>query len=215
MDLPISAVLKRRSELEIAQLEDDIVSALTGITDKMAMHGGTAVWRCYYGKRFSTDIDIYIWAEDFKEKFIRAAETIGVDVPKFREKGVTFIHVRKGNTEIKIEPRNLEKEAILMPYERIDGSKMNVLVLSPEDIILEKITAYNDRRAYKDLYDITVLLNSVKDQDEVKNALLEFVKGVEIPNEDTQSLTEFRATIYAGVVPSYAKMVDFISRWSR
>ena len=64
MDLPISSLLKRRSELKTAQLEDDIVSVLANITNKMALHGGTAIWRCYNGKRFSTDIDAYIWAED-------------------------------------------------------------------------------------------------------------------------------------------------------
>lgn len=213
MDLPISSVLKRRSELEIAQLEDDIIAILVNITDKMALHGGTAVWRCYKGKRFSTDIDVYIWADDFKEKFTSVAGSIGIDVTKFREKGVTFIHVRKNNTEIKIEPRNVEKTAILIPYERVDGSKVNILALSPEDLILEKIDAYNDRRAYKDLYDITILLNSVKEPNKIKKALVEFIKGIPIPDEDTQSYSEFRAVIYAGVVPTYQKMSEFIRRW--
>ena len=213
MDLPISNVLKRGSELETAQLEDEVMGVLTNITDKMALHGGTAVWRCYNGKRFSTDIDVYIWAEDFKDKFIHAAAGVGLDVTKFREKGVTFIHVKKNNTEIKIEPRNVEKYALLMPYERVDGSKINILVLSPEDLILEKIDAYNDRRAYKDLYDITILLNSVKQPGKVKGALQEFVKKIQTPDENIQSYSEFKAVIYAGIVPTYQKMVEFIKRW--
>jgi predicted nucleotidyltransferase component of viral defense system len=213
MDLPISGILKRRSELETARLEDDVVNILASITDKMALHRGTAIWRCYGGKRFSTDIDAYIWAEDFKEKFIRAAEKAGIEVPKFREKRVAFIHVRKNNTEIKLEPRNVEKKAILMPYERVDGSKINILVLSPEDLVLEKIEAYSDRRAYKDLYDITILLNSVKEPGKIKKALSDFAKDIPLPNEGTESYSEFKAIIYAGVVPSYAKMSDFIKRW--
>lgn len=213
MDLPISSVLKRRGELETAQLEDDIIAILVNITDKMALHGGTAVWRCYNGKRFSTDIDVYIWAYDFKEKFISAVSKIGVDVTKFREKGVTFIHVIKNNTEINIEPRNIEKSAVLMPYERVDGSKVNILALSAEDLILEKIDAYKDRRAYKDLYDITILLNSVKEPSKIKKMLVEFAKDIPIPNEDIQSYSEFRAVIYAGIVPTYQKMTEFIRRW--
>ena len=214
MNLPISSILKRRSELETAQLEDDVVNVLASITDKMTLHGGTVIWRCYGGKRFSTDIDAYIWDRGFKEKFIRVAEKIGIEVSKFREKSVTFINVRKNNTEIKVEPRNVEKEAILVPYERVDGSKMNMLVLSPEDLVLEKIEAYSDRRAYKDLYDITILLNSVKEPGKIKGAILNFGKDVPAPNEDTQSYSEFRATIYTGVVPSYTKMSDFIKRWA-
>ncbi len=136
-----------------------------------------------------------------------------IEVTKFREKGVTFVHVRKNNTEIKIEPRNVEKSALLMPYERVDGSKINILVLSPEDLILEKIEAYNDRRAYKDLYDITILLNGVKQLGKIKSALQKFVKNIPIPDENTQSYSEFKAVIYAGIVPTYQKMVEFIKRW--
>jgi predicted nucleotidyltransferase component of viral defense system len=213
MDLPISSLLKRRSELETARLEDDVVSVLANITDKMALHGGTAVWRCYNGKRFSIDIDVYIWDDGFKGKFMNAASRIGVAVTKFREKGVTFIHVRKNNTEIKIEPRNVEKASVLIPYERIDGSKLNILALSPEDLILEKIEAYKDRRAYKDLYDITVLLNSVKAPQKIREALLGFSKDIPRPNESTQSYSAFKAIIYSGVVPTYQKMSEFIRRW--
>jgi predicted nucleotidyltransferase component of viral defense system len=213
MDLPILSVLKRRSELETAQLEDEVVGVLANITDKMALHGGTAIWRCYNGKRFSTDIDAYIWAEDFKDKFIVAAKRVGIEVTKFREKGVTFIHVRKNNTEIKVEPRNVERSALLMPYERVDGSKINILVLSPEDLVLEKIDAYRDRRAYKDLYDITILLNSVRQPGKIRGALMEFARDIPAPDENVQSYSEFKAVIYSGVVPTYQKMVEFINRW--
>ncbi len=213
MDIPISNMLKRRSELETARLEDEVVGLLSNITDKMALHGGTAIWRCYNGKRFSVDVDAYIWAEDFKDRFISAAEGIGINVTKFREKGVTFIHVRKNDTEIKIEPRNVEKIAILVPYERVDGSKINILALSPEDLIIEKITAYMDRRVYKDLYDITILLNSVKEPAKVKEELKGFVKDIPLPDEDRQSYPAFRATVYAGAVPSYARMSEFIKKW--
>jgi predicted nucleotidyltransferase component of viral defense system len=60
----------------------------------------------------------------------------------------------------------------LAPYERIDGSKVNVLVLSPEDLVMEKIETYKDRKAYKDLYDITVLLNNVKEPNKIKKFYL-------------------------------------------
>jgi len=213
MDLPISSFLKRKEELETALLEDEIVSILTNITGKMALHGDTAIWRCYGGKRFSTDIDVYIWDSNFKERFASTVEKRGAEVAKFKEKGVSFISVRKNNTEIKIESRNVEKKAIMVPYERFDGSKINILVLSPEDLVLEKIDAYTDRRAYKDLYDITVLLNSVKDYNKIKKALTEFAKDIQLPDENVQSFTEFRSTVYVGAIPTFEKMVEFIKRW--
>jgi predicted nucleotidyltransferase component of viral defense system len=214
MDLPIMSAMKRRSERETAQLEDDVVNALFSITSEIALHGGTAVWRCYGGKRFSKDLDIYLWAKDFKLMFMEAMEKAGIDVAKYREKGITFIHVRKGNTEIKVEPRNAEKAAVLAPYEKIDGSRMNILVLSPEDIILEKIKAYNDRRAYKDLYDITVLMNHVKDQGRVRKALHAFAADMKKPDESFQAYDEFRTLIYSGTVPSFENMSEMLRRWA-
>jgi predicted nucleotidyltransferase component of viral defense system len=213
MDLPIIGALKRRSERETAQLEDDVVDALFSVTNEIALHGGTAVWRCYGGKRFSKDIDIYLWAKNFKSAFIESMQKLGIEVAKYREKGITFIHVRKGSTEIKIEPRNLEKASILAPYERVDGGRMNILALSPEDIVLEKIDAYLDRGAYKDLYDITVLLNSIKDQNKIKKALYQFATTLKKPDESFQTYNEFRTLIYTGTVPSFENMSDMIKRW--
>ena len=213
MELPISSILKRRNELETAQLEDEVVGMLSGITDKLALHGGTAVWRCYGGKRFSKDVDVYVWERDFREKFLESAKRIGIEVLKFREKKLTYIHVRKGDTEIKIEPNNAEKVSILAPYERVDGSKINILVLSPEDLVTEKIKAYEDRRAYKDIYDITILLNRVKYAGRIKAILSEFAKKIPFPDENFQSYSEFRSIIYAGTAPSYERMSEFIKRW--
>ncbi len=213
MDLPIGSLLKRRSELETAKLEDSVMDLLTGITDRMALHGGTAVWRCYGGKRFSTDIGAYIWDAGVQERFIRGAQKLGIEAAKFREKGVTSMHVRKNGTEISIEQRNVEKNAVLVPYERVDGSKVNILALSAEDMVLEKIAAYDGRRAYKDLYDITVLLNSVKERYTVHEGLADFIAKVPAPDEGVQSYSEFRSVIYAGVVPTYQQMTEFIRRW--
>lgn len=213
MELPISSLLRRRNELETAQLEDDVVSLLSGITDRLALHGGTTVWRCYGGRRFSKDVDAYIWDKGFKEKFMEAAERIGIEVSKFREKKLTYIHVRKGDTEIKIEPNNVERASVLVPYERVDGSRINILALSPEDLVLEKIEAYGDRRAYKDLYDITVLLNHVKHADKVRTTLSKFTKSIPEPDESFQSYSEFRSIIYSGPAPSYERMSEFIKRW--
>ncbi len=214
MELPLTNILKRRSELDTAKLEDDVVDAMFSATGKIALHGGTAVWRCYGGKRFSKDIDIYLWDRDFKEIFFDAMGKAGIEVTKYREKGVTFIHVRKGSTEIKVEPRSVEKEAILVPYERIDGTRRNILALSPEDIVLEKIEAYWDRRAYKDLYDITVLLNAVKYPARVKAHLRKFARDAPHPDEGFQTHAELKALIYSGAVPAFGAMVEMIARWA-
>ena len=91
---------------------------------------------------------------------------------------------------------------------------MNILVLSPEDLILEKISAYESRRAYKDIYDITVLINSVKDQGKVKRPLKEFARKAVRPDDDVQSYSEFRMLIYSGTVTTFENMLEMIKRWA-
>jgi len=107
----------------------------------------------------------------------------------------------------------VEKAAVLAPYERVDGTKMNILALSPEDLILEKIGAYEGRGAYKDIYDITVLLNRVKDQDKVRSPLRKFAQMAARPDESLQTYSEFRTLIYSGTVPTFESMVEMIRRW--
>lgn len=60
MDLPLELLLKNKDYLDIARLQDNVVSRLYYINTKLTFHGGTSIWRCYGGKRFSFDLDMYV-----------------------------------------------------------------------------------------------------------------------------------------------------------
>ena len=52
--------LKKKMHKDIALLQDIFIDILYEIFPDCVLHGGTAVWRCYNGTRFSEDIDVYI-----------------------------------------------------------------------------------------------------------------------------------------------------------
>ena len=53
MKIPLANQLKKRQQVETALLQDEIIGIIYLITEDMVLHGGTAIWRCYSGKRFS------------------------------------------------------------------------------------------------------------------------------------------------------------------
>jgi len=51
--IPLNLKLNKRSEREIAYAQDVIVAELYKFFPEAIIHGGTAIWRCYQGNRFS------------------------------------------------------------------------------------------------------------------------------------------------------------------
>ena len=47
--------------LRLAELQDEVIDIIYNRVEPDAtLYGGTAIWRCYGGNRFSEDIDIYL-----------------------------------------------------------------------------------------------------------------------------------------------------------
>ena len=58
--LPIILTLKKEFQKKIARAQDIIVEEMGKHFNQVVLHGGTAIWRCYKGNRFSEDVDVYI-----------------------------------------------------------------------------------------------------------------------------------------------------------
>jgi len=58
--IPIILMLKKGYHKKIARAQDIIVEEMGKTLNRAVLHGGTAIWRCYQGNRFSEDIDVYI-----------------------------------------------------------------------------------------------------------------------------------------------------------
>ena len=51
--IPLQVKLKRETHRRIASAQDLIVQEVYAVFERAVLHGGTAIWRCYNGKRFS------------------------------------------------------------------------------------------------------------------------------------------------------------------
>src|SRR3989338_4583404 len=64
--VPLVLKLKREQGKKVARGQDLIVRTLIKSLDDFVLHGGTAIWRCYGGNRFSEDVDVYL-SKDIKK----------------------------------------------------------------------------------------------------------------------------------------------------
>lgn len=179
----------------------------------MVLHGGTAVWRCYGGNRFSNDIDVYLVSKEHMGKIRagigEAAEAYGISVEKVKDTGhLVFIGLAVSTMYLKIEINYWEKgiRPIAGRFEKVNGNYMEVRTLSAEDLILEKIAAYSDRRFIRDIYDIYILSDKVLESKAIGEKVLKFIGGIEPP----VNAEVLRSLIYAGPAPSFDSMIRHI-----
>ena len=60
--------IRDQAQMEKAKLEDVLVELLYSRYNGLVFHGGTSIWRCHGGNRFSRDIDFYLDAKTNEEK---------------------------------------------------------------------------------------------------------------------------------------------------
>lgn len=212
MPLPLSKKLMKKVFLNIAELQDKFIDAIYYFDKDLVLYGGTAVWRCYSGNRFSYDIDALIRSER-EAKLIRHELTWelskrGAKLDKFTEIDHSIIiQVSDQNSSLKVEIRRSKNiKPIIKEYERADGTLLSVLTLSPESLILNKIETYERRRYIRDLYDIYYLLGYVKDKRKMEKKLSLFIRDIKPPLNEG----DLKEIIYSGVAPSFKSMRDYI-----
>jgi len=211
--IPLTLKLKRKMHKDIAYAQDLIIEDLYNYFPKTVLHGGTAIWRCYSGNRFSEDIDIYIKKDKEKiENFFKHLEKKGFRIIKRRIKENSFYSVLKfGTVSIRLEAifKNV-KHFILKEYETSESIFINVYTLSPEDLVIEKVNAYLKRKKIRDLYDIFFLLKYAK-RKKIIEPLKKLIKNFNKP-EDEETLKNI---IITGLIPNSKKIIDYIERWAK
>ncbi len=215
MGVPISIRLKNPDFANLAELQDLFMDTLYAMDNGAVLHGGTGIWRCYSGNRFSYDIDAYITSEkkisEIKQNIAAKMGMLGVYTEKVLSTNLSLrMYLRNSTSKLSVDLKCIQKDvhAVLREYDRANGTTMKVRTLTPEQYILEKIAAYESRKYARDLYDIYQLLDYVTNKIQVRKSLKEFLAGVEKPaNEDVLS-----EIVYAGPVPSFSEMIDSISK---
>jgi predicted nucleotidyltransferase component of viral defense system len=208
MNIPIANRLKKRLHVEIGILQDELVDLLYSIDNRIVMHGGTSIWRCYGGNRFSEDLDFYAPGDFSEKEFVEKAGQRGLTVLKYKKTAnLVFSKVTDGNVEVRVELNHSASHAgSIKSYERMDGSLMTVLTLKPEELLLEKISAYRSRRLIRDIYDVFHLSSIAEDSPEMKKALRGFLHKLEPPIDEEN----LKAIVYSGAIPSFLQMVELL-----
>lgn len=208
--IPIALKLKKQAHKDIAMAQDLIAEAIYSTFDDAVMHGGTAIWRCYDGKRFSEDIDVYIPKN--LEKINALFDTLKKDGFLLEKKKIgdnsLYSVLRLNRTIVRFEALFKKHSSfILKEYCKIDGNAISIYTLSPEELIGEKVEAYLKRRKIRDLYDIFFLLKYVENNS-VDNELKKLVKNYEKPTDEN----ELKTLVIEGLAPSSEKMLEYIRR---
>lgn len=208
--LPLARTLKGKL-IKIAELQDSIVVELSKNFD-FVLHGGTAVWRVYGGKRFSYDIDIYHKNPEQIAKYFSSTKIFKVLKLKVTPSKVLYLKIGDDVvTELEASPISNGIEVTEANFWLVDGSSIVVETLTPESLIKEKIRAFMNRKMAKDLYDIFYLLDfcqKSKIKEEIKS-LLPFLKS---EPKDFSGLSEL---ILIGKSPSFEAIVRKVEIYAK
>ena len=177
--IPLILKLKKESQKNIARAQDIITEEAFKIFDKAVFHGGTAIWRCYNGNRFSEDIDVYIPKNLGKiDLFFETLEKRGfiIEKKKIGENSL-YSNLRFNNINVRFEALFKIVNGKLTEYEAVDGEIIVVpgKVLSMGDLT-KKITV----AAYQFSENAEEKINAVGKAISIRQLMKENPKGKRI-----------------------------------
>jgi predicted nucleotidyltransferase component of viral defense system len=208
--IPLNLRIKKDSQRKIAEVQDIIVSELYEVFNKAVFHGGTAIWRCFQGKRFSEDLDFYLPRNKEKiELLFKNLEQKGFKINKKKiSENSLYSELEINRTKVRLEATYQNKTMIIQDYETITGSKISIYSLSAEEFIREKIATYQKRLKVRDLYDIFFLLKEINPAN-IKE-LNKLIQEFKYPQDEE----DLKTIILEGIVPTSKEMFEYIkSKW--
>lgn len=199
------------SQRQKAILQDRAIEIIFSVASDAVLHGGTAIWRCYSGERFSKDLDFYFKKESALQKTLNGLAQGGFwcELQQTRKANFGLYRnyiLRRGNADIALQVTLAKINGDLIRYETSNGAYRNINSLSAERLLLEKAEALSDRRKARDLYDIWILKNytfSQKTAGILDRALTKHPKIIDFD--------ELKHTVY-GMLPSEGAMKEDILR---
>ena len=209
--IPLILRLKKQMHRDIAKAQDMVMEEIYAVFENAVLHGGTAIWRCYKGNRFSEDIDVYIAKDNAKIVLLfKNLEKKGFIIKKKKTgKNSLFSNLQLNRTFVRLEALFKKADGSLKEYELSDGNLITVYTLTPEELIEEKVNAYLKRLKIRDLYDIFFLLRYVKKKDEIKNSIKKLINNFKKPVDEK----ELGVLILEGITPNSEKMLSYIKSW--
>ena len=209
-EIPLILKLKRASHKRIAEAQDFIIEELYKVFDTAVLHGGTSLWRCYNGNRFSEDIDVYIKRDLNKINLLfKNFEKIRFKIEK-KKVGNNSIYssLNFNGTLVRFEALFKNSKEFLKEYTKVNGNLITIYTLTPEELIIEKSVTYSKRLKIRDLYDVFFLLRYIKINNEIKKQLTNLIKNFKKPIDEP----DLKVIIIEGIVPSVEDIISRIKR---
>ncbi len=211
MDFPLNLRLKRTLHKDIAALQDYVVEAVYSVQEDVVLHGGTAIWRCFNGKRFSEDLDFYFKPKaNFKGSIEKELSKFGVKTQKFRSTAnAIYSRFEKDRTAVELEVSlRAFKNPVVSSYEKSDGTTIDIFTPSAEELLVEKLTAFKNRKLVRDIYDVFYLSGFVSVDKTFSKNIAKLLLDLPRPI-DEQNLKNL---VLSGAVPSFEQMAGVLNR---
>ncbi|MEK6970871.1 MAG: nucleotidyl transferase AbiEii/AbiGii toxin family protein [archaeon] len=206
MDIPLNKRLKRQLHRDMAGLQDVLVKIVYDLEPTAVMHGGTAIWRCFGGNRFSEDVDFYLSPKtSFQEEFAQALGREGAMLTKFRKTtNAIYAAVQRERTLVSFETAlRPYKNPVASTYEKSDGTWLTILTPSPEELLHEKLSAFQNRKLIRDIYDVYHLSAIATLSTSEKKELSEQLSTLPTPVDEGN----LKNLILQGAIPTFDQMV--------
>ncbi len=207
--IPLQVRLKRESHRRIAYAQDLIVREVYNVFGRAVLHGGTAIWRCYNGRRFSEDLDFYFPNDKGQiDALFDNLRKIGFKIKKKKvSDNSVYSEMEMDRVSVRLEATFQSISGVICDYEMSDGNFIKIYSLTVEGFLSEKANTYLKRFKVRDLWDIFFLLKSAKDPSKVKE-IGKVIKDYKRPIDEK----DLKAILLEGIVPSANEMIDYIRR---
>ena len=209
-EIPLILKLRRKSHKNIAEAQDIIVKELYKVFNDAVLHGGTALWRCYGGNRFSEDVDVYIPKDTKKINLLFKnfeKEGFRIEKKKIGENSIYSVFIFN-KTMVRLEALFKKRKGFLKEYLTSDGNFITCYTLTPQELMIEKVNTYLKRLKIRDLYDIFFLLRHINLNENIKKSLKNLIKNFKRPVDEK----DLQITIIEGIVPSVENMLNRIKQ---
>ena len=207
--IPLQAKLRREIHRNIAYAQDLIVKEVYSVFDHAVLHGGTAIWRCYSGKRFSEDLDFYL-PNDKKKLEILFENLIkgGFDIKKKKiSDNSVYSELELNRTSVRLEATFQKVSSIICDYELSDGNIISIYSLTPHSFLAEKSNTYLKRFKVRDLWDVFFLLKLVDKPNAIKEIGL-LIKNYKNPIDEP----DLKVILLEGIIPTAEEMILYIKQ---
>lgn len=207
--IPLQIRLKREQHRKIAYAQDRTIKEVYAVFDKAVLHGGTAIWRCYNGKRFSEDLDFYLFRDIKKiDILFKNLKKAGFDIKKKKiSENSIYSELELDRAIVRLEATFQKVSGTICDYEMSDGNIMPIYSLTSESFIIEKINTYLKRHKIRDLWDIFFLLKNIKNPQDIKE-IEKLIKNYKKPVDET----DLKTILLDGITPSAEDMIKYIQQ---